>query len=100
MLKQTVVRGALLVTSAFAVGWWAHTPRPTVQAAEYGTPYFQFSNVAGEGTLSVYSASDHTIYVYGGVLAGFGKKQCTYSIKLGRAGEPVDRTNCPPGSLF
>lgn len=100
MIKRAWLRDALLVVAVFAIGWWAHTPRHSVLAAGFGDADFQFSNVAGEGTLSLYSPVDHTIYVYGGVLAGSGHKQCTYAIKLGRAGAPLERINCPVGSLF
>lgn len=101
MTRPTFLRDLGLMAAAAAAGWWAHTPRTTVHAADGAdAPFFQFSNVAGEATLSIYSATDHTIYVYGGVLSGNSRKQCTYSIKLGRAGAPLDRTNCPMGSLF
>ncbi len=99
MPNRSPLRDIALIAAALAIGWWAHTPRPAVRAAEYND-VFQFSGAAGEGTLSLYSPSDRTLYVYGGVFSGNGSKDCTYAIKLGRAGEPVQRTNCPVGSLF
>lgn len=106
MKIRSLVRDLALVLVALAAGWWAHAPSRAVHAAEYhaaqvaDTPFFQFSNVAGEGTLTLYSASDRTLYVYSGVLTGSSNKNCTYSIKLGRAGAPLQRTNCQIGSLL
>ena len=106
MKIRSLVRDVALVTVALAAGWWAHTPAPAVHAAEYhaaqaaDTPFFQFSNVAGEGTLTLYSAGDHSLYVYSGMLTGGSNKNCTYAIKLGRAGAPLQRTNCQMGSLL
>lgn len=101
MKIRSLARDLALVTVALGAGWWAHTPSRVVQAAGYpGDPIFQFSNVAGEGTLALYNANDQTLYVYSGVLTGSSNKNCTYSIKLGRAGAPLQRTNCAVGSLF
>ena len=102
MLERLSVRSFLGLAMAATFGWWAHTPPPaTVRAAEATeTPGFQFSNAAGEGTLSVYSPQDRTIYVYSGVLTGSSNKNCTYSLRLLRGGGPVERTNCTVGSLL
>lgn len=99
MTTRSIVRDVALVTGALAVGWWAHTPSRGVQAAE-DSPFFQFANVAGEGTLTLYSAADRSLYVYSGVLSGSSSKNCTYAIKIGRAGAPLERTNCQIGSLL
>ena len=99
--KQSIVRDLALVTLALAVGWWAHTPSRAVHAAEsYESPFFQFSTAAGEGTLTLYSPNDRSLYVYSGVLTGSSNKNCTYAIKLGRAGGPLERSNCQIGSLL
>ena len=101
MKVSSLARDLALVTVALGTGWWAHTPAPAVHAAEYpGDPFFQFSNVAGEGTLTLYNPNDRTLYVYSGVLTGSSNKNCTYAIKLERAGAPLQRTNCQIGSLF
>jgi hypothetical protein len=101
MLKRPLLRDLALISAAAAIGWWAHAPHPAVHAAESAEfPFFQFSNVAGEGTLTLYNSNDHILYVYGGVLSGSSHKQCTYAIKLGHAGAPLDRSNCAIGSLF
>ena len=102
-LKQrSVVHDVLFLAFALVIGWWAHTPARAVHAAadSQDVPFFQFSNVAGEGTLTLYSANDRSLYVYSGVLAGSNNKNCTYAIKLGRAGAPLQRTNCQIGSLL
>ena len=103
MKVPSLARDLALVSLALGAGWWAHTPAHAVHAADSRSaadesPFFQFSNVAGEGTLTVYSRNDHSLYVYGGVLTGSSNKNCTYAIKLGRAGAPVQRTNCAIGS--
>ncbi len=95
------VRDLALVIVALGIGWWAHTPSRAVHAAEYNdVPFFQFSTVAGEGTLTLYSPNDRSLYVYSGVLTGDSNKNCTYAIKLGRAGAPLERSNCQIGSLL
>ena len=102
MLEHLSIRPLFGLVLAAAFGWWAHTPPPAaVRAAEFtDMPGFQFSNVAGEGTLSVYMPQDRTIYVYSGVLTGNSNKNCTYALRLQRAGGPVERTNCTVGSLL
>ncbi len=104
MKIPSLARDLALVTVALGAGWWAHTPARAVHAAgspDYpGDPFFQFSNVAGEGTLTLYNSNDRTLYVYSGVLTGSSNKNCTYAIKLERAGAPLQRANCQVGSLF
>ena len=99
---RPVVREVLLVTVALAIGWWAHSPAGTVHAAaeSQDAPFFQFSNVAGEGTLTLYSPNDRSLYVYSGMLTGNSSKNCTYVIKLGRAGAPLQRASCGIGPLL
>lgn len=99
--RRSLVRDVALVGVALGVGWWAHGSSRAVHAAESSeAPFFQFSSVAGEGTLALYSPGDRSLYVYSGVLTGSSSKNCTYAIKLGRAGAPLERTNCQVGSLF
>ncbi len=100
--RSPVVRDVLLVVFALFIGWWAHSPAHTVHAAadNQDVPFFQFSNVAGEGTLTLYSPADRSLYVYSGMLTGSSSKNCTYAIKLARAGAPLERTNCQLGSLL
>ncbi len=100
-LVRSLMRDLTPLLAALAVGWWAHTPSHPVRAAEGNDfPFFQFSTVAGEGTLTLYSPNDRSLYVYSGVLTGSSSKNCTYAIKLGRAGAPLERTNCQIGSLL
>ncbi len=99
--RRSFVRDLALVAVALGVGWWAHSPSRAVHAAEGSEfPFFQFSSVAGEGTLTLYSPNERSLYVYSGVLTGGATKNCTYAIRLGRAGAPLERTNCQIGSLL
>ena len=92
---------AALIALALGAGWLLHRPTQTARAAEIPpSPSFQFSNAAGEGTLSLYNPADNTIYVYSGVLGGSGQRYCTFALKLTRVGGAIERKNCPVGSAL
>jgi hypothetical protein len=91
-------REALIALAALAIGWWAHDSR-SVHAAEPPTVYYQFSGEGPGTSLSLYNPADGTIYVYQGVTTGYSYRYCTYSFRLGKLGGPVERQNCPIGTL-
>jgi len=66
-------REVLIALAALAIGWLAHDSRP-VHAAEPPAVYYQFST-------------------------GISYRYCTYSFRLGKLGGPIDRQNCPIGTL-
>jgi hypothetical protein len=92
-------REVLIALAALAIGWLAHDSRP-VHAAEPPAVYYQFSGEGPGTSLSVYNPADGTIYVYQGITTGNSNRYCTYSLRLGKLGGPIDRQNCPIGSLL
>jgi hypothetical protein len=47
----------------------------------------------------MYSASDHSIYVYQGATTGNSKVSCSYKYVINQAGQPLNRQACPIASL-
>jgi hypothetical protein len=100
MPNRPHLREALIALAALSLGWWAHTSPVRVHAAEPTDLRFELSGFGPTTALSVYNPTDHTIYVYQNAIAGNSRVQCTYSFHLGRLGGPIDRQNCPIGSLL
>ena len=103
MLKHPLLRDLVLVIFAAAFGWWAHGSH-TVRAAEpdksdEGNLTFQFGGTDLPGSLTVYSPSAHTLYVYP-MHTGNSKASCMYMLHISRPGGPIERTNCAPGSVY
>ncbi len=100
--NRPILRDLALLAFAAALGWWAHGANTTVRADTAHYPddlAFQFGGTGLEGSLSVYSPSDHKLYVYPAA-AGNSHISCAYSLKLDRPGFPIERSNCAPGSLY
>jgi hypothetical protein len=101
--NRPILRDLALLAFAAALGWWAHGANTAVSAdtlARYPDELaFQFGGTGLEGSLTLYSPSDHKLYVYPAA-AGNAHISCAYSLKLDRAGMPIERTNCGPGSLY
>jgi hypothetical protein len=94
LLVIAFLTGALAAT---VVHSWAH-PATTVHA-DSATPLYQFTTVSPSTSLTMYSASDHSIYVYQGATAGNSKVSCTYKYVITQAGQPLNRQSCPIATL-
>lgn len=101
--KRPLLRDLALLAFAAALGWWAHGANTTVRADTLGRYpddlHFQFGGTGIEGSLSLYSPSDHKLYVYPAA-AGSSHISCAYMLKLDRPGMLIERSNCAPGSLY
>jgi hypothetical protein len=87
----------LLLLGGIAIGWFAHTPA-SVQAASSSVSYQLQGSGPGQ-VLSTYNEAEQTIYIYQGVGAGYSNVYCSYKLHLGHPGQPVQRENCPVGTL-
>ena len=88
----------LAATLAFFAGWqtsqwYAHRNQPV--HAQSDTALYQFENVSGASAVTLYYPNTRTIYVYPSVAVGNNIRGCTFSIKLGRPGDPIRREQCP-----
>ena len=52
-----------------------------------------------EQSLTVYNTESHTLYVYPRVTEGNSHISCEYSFRVSVPGAPMERQNCPVGSL-
>jgi hypothetical protein len=94
LLVIAFLGGALAASVAQS---WA---RPVTAAhADSATPLYQFTTVAPSTSLTMYSASDHSIYVYQGATTGNSKVSCSYKYVINQAGQPLNRQACPIASL-
>ena len=108
---RSSLRKFLLLIAALLCGWWArgvHIMPVMAQdgdgsanrsAGENGLA-FQLSGIGPDTALTVWNASNRTLYVYQGAVMGHSNVNCTYSFKIERPGAPIQRQNCPVGSLF
>ena len=93
---------SLLLLAVGACGWWVrgvHLPPVLAQGGDGGLA-FQLSGIGPDTALTVWNPSNHTLYLYQGAVLGHSSVNCTYSFKIERPGAPIQRQNCPVGSLF
>ena len=110
MLSRSAVRDLALVSFALVGGWFLHgVQTPAVQAHVAGEGQenrsgdglaFQLSGVAPDTALTLWNGTNHTLYVYQGVVMGNSNVNCSFSFHIERAGAPIQRQNCPIGQLF
>jgi hypothetical protein len=86
--------GALAATIGYS---WAH-PAIAVRA-DSGSPIYQFSTVGPSTSLTMYSASEHAIYVYQGAAIGNSKVSCSFKYLVNEVGQPLNRQPCPIATL-
>jgi hypothetical protein len=98
MPKSAHLREVLLVGAALSIGWWAHSTRPVQAQSGPAMLNFEFSNIGPSTSLSLYSPADNTIYVYP-IGVSNNRINCSFRVRLGTLGGPVNRENCPRGSL-
>jgi hypothetical protein len=109
-MKNAWVRDAVLLTAAAAIGWFAHGRPATVYAAPSSSSSARGSDVSGnlafqlggaglEGDLTIYSQSDHSLYVYPNANSN-NHINCAFVLHIHAPGAPIDRENCAPGSPF
>ena len=101
MTRPTWVRDVVLVAAAMVVGWWAHSGR-RVEAASGSLSSagfsYQFNTVGTERGLSVLNLDSNTIYVYNSAFSGNQHMNCSYKFHIVKAGDTIQRENCPMGS--
>ena len=76
---------------------------PAVQAQRTGGDgglAFQLSGIGPDTALTVWNGGNQTLYVYQGALIGHSNVNCSFSFHIERVGAPIQRQNCPIGSLF
>ena len=82
---------------------------PVVQAQSRGSQShddpsgalgFQLSGVGPTSTLTLYSPSDHTLYVYPAVTQGDSHVNCSFMLHVARPGAPIERQNCTIGATY
>ena len=88
----------LAATLAFFAGWqtsqwYSHRNQPV--HAQRDTVLYQFQDVSGGSAVTLYYPDTRTIYVYPSVAVGNNIRGCTFSLKLGRPGDPIRREQCP-----
>ena len=61
---------------------------------------FQLSGLGPATTLTVFSPSDHTLYVYPSVTQGNSHVNCSYMLHITRPGAAIERQNCAAGAAY
>lgn len=105
MRVSPAIRDVLVLTAAAAFGWWAHglhTSPVLAQRSGAGEDglSFQIGGLREDTALTVWSPANRNLYIYAGALAGNSNVNCTYSLHIERMGAPIQRQNCPIGSVF
>lgn len=111
MRFRSLLFNSLVLLAVGACGWWVrgvHLPPVLAQGGDGGSNRnsgdgglaFQLSGIGPDTALTVWNASNRTLYVYQGAVLGNSSVNCTYSFKIERPGAPIQRQNCPVGSLF
>ena len=99
MPKSPHLREVLIALAALTIGWWAHSTRPVqAQSAGPASLNFEFNNIGPSTSLSLYNPADNTIYVYP-ISVSNNRINCSFRVRLGVLGGPVERENCPRASL-
>jgi lipopolysaccharide export system protein LptC len=97
----------LAIALAFSAGWnlsqW-RTQRNQAVHAQNGAQsdaaaLYQMQTLSGQSALTLYYPDSQTIYVYPSVAVGNNYLSCAFSFKLGKAGEPIRRDQCPVTTL-
>ena len=110
MRHTVVVRQFVLVAVALAAGWALHgVALQHVHAGERndanrssdaeGGLAFQLSGLGPQTALTVWNPHNQNLYIYAGALMGNSQVNCTYSLHMEHAGAPIQRQNCPIGSI-
>ena len=100
MLRTGLVRDAVMMAFAVAVGWWAHGGEHRVHASSEANMIYQFDSLTPASSLPLYNPDERVLYVYQGATAGNSHLNCSFRYRLSRFGAPIDRENCAPGSLL
>ena len=103
MPNKPLLRDVILLAAAAAIGWWSHGANSAVQA-QHNTAEalgFEYGGLGPDGQLTLYNNANHTLYVYPSVgRSGSSHITCLYSVRVEKAGAPLERENCPVGSFF
>ena len=100
MQRTGLLRDAVMLAAAAAIGWWAHGGKRRVEAASEANMVYQFDSLTPGSSLTLYNAEERTLYVYHGATAGNSHLSCSFRYRIPRAGAPIDRENCAAGSLL
>lgn len=89
----------LALAVAFLAGWnlsmWRAERIQPVHAQGDTPALYQMQSLSGQSALTLYYPDSQTIYVYPSVAVGNNYLSCAFSFKLGKAGEPIRRDQCP-----
>ncbi len=107
------LRTSAFTLAALLLGYSAHAflhrPLPVVEAQSRSSQShddpgaalaFQLSGIGPTSALTVYSPSDHTLYVYPAVTQGEARVSCSFMLRMSRPGAAIERQNCAPGSAY
>ena len=110
MTPRPFVRDLALLAIAASIGWWAHGANSTVRAQQHSSSNqpkppdnnvgFQLGGAGFEGSLTLYDPQSRSLYVYPRVARGDSNVNCEYVLYWDKPGAPVQRQNCPNGSLL
>jgi lipopolysaccharide export system protein LptC len=93
----------LAIAIAFLAGWnlnqWRTQHLRPVHAQSNTPALYQMQDISGQSALTLYYPDSQTIYVYPSVAVGNNYLSCAFSFKLGKAGEPLRREQCPIATM-
>lgn len=107
-MRTKLLRWVFVMVGAAGFGWWArgtHEVRVLAQGNEGNRNFgadglaFQLGGVSPETALTVWNPNNRNLYIYTGALMGNSQVNCAYSLHIERAGAPIQRQNCPIGSI-
>jgi hypothetical protein len=95
------IQTCLIAALSLLLGWQLHSRHNAVQAqTQYsGDILYQLQGMGGDSALTLYYPSTQTIYVYPGAVVGNSVLYCAFMFKLSKPGDPVQRIQCPIGTL-
>lgn len=99
MKAQLTIPIALSLMAGAVVGWLAHTPSTVRAAADPAPMEFQLQGTGPATQLGIYFGQERDLYVYEGVASGSSSVNCAFRLHIGKAGGPIERTNCGVGKV-
>ena len=99
MKASTILMIALSVASGVVLGWMSHAPSTVHAASDPGSIEFQLQGTGPGTQLGIYYGAEKDLYVYQGVGAGSSSVNCSFKLHIGRAGTPIERSNCGVGKV-
>jgi hypothetical protein len=98
--NKKLMQFTLAIAVSLAAGWWVHGSHVEAkESAAYAPTQFQMSSGRDGSVLSVYYPEQRMLYTYP-AQAGSSTIACINGFKIGEAGQPIERQNCPAGKLY